>query len=515
LEAAAARSQVHMLPWFGSEQIHHKDWIFDDLDLLSANYLSTIRTGTEYENGERNRQFVSKNYDLNKISAKLLCAILEHSVDSRDTVAPILQKKSLFSDILPKTPKLGPVMRIHSLTHQENDLPPLVDIQLRQKKNPPSSTIILAHYADLNLIDGSSIWYASMASMLALSGAHVVCPISSNALYSPIVQPLIDNPNVTLITPEMMEMKKFGRKLSLEQYLRIVNDISRWYGESNIIVARGFEFIQELTEMSKNVSVWAYLTDYYTHEEDGKSVIRPNTDTLIKRVIHQNGRILSQTTLIAEELAKLGNIERKEIISLPPMIPTFKSREIKKSSTETINIVYAGKIAPLWGVEPLLDSLDDKFMAIVIGDKIHRGPAHDSMFQSRLQKKIEFSDCVVWIPRLPREQVLDHLAQADLAWCARDPYFESQTRELSTKILEAILTGTPPIVTRSKLHEELLGKDWPFMLDSPQDPSWKKDTAAKIYKSEKQFAKLQKKLIDHDVITVSNRFKQLIAGVDI
>ena len=515
VEAAAARAGVLMLPWVGAEQIHKSNWICTSTEDMVMKYQQSITTGLGYETGEENRQFVMENYELRSVAFRLYVEMTRNVVDRRDSSAPSVKPAHVFRNLMPRIVEPGKQMYIRSLTHEENSLPMKVDGELRLIGKESQKVIILSAHMDLNLIDGSSIWYVSMASMLALTGAHVVCPISSNALYSPIVQPLIDNPNVTLITPEMMEMKKFGRKLSLEQYIRIVNDISRWYGESNIIVARGFELIQELTEMSKNVVVWAYLTDYYTHEEDGKSVIRPNTNTLIKRVIQQNGRILSQTTLIAEELAKLGNIERKEIIPLPPMIPTFKSREIKKSSTETINIVYAGKIAPLWGVEPLLDLLDDKFMAVVIGDKIHRGPAHDSMFQSRLQKKIEFSDCVVWIPRLPREQVLDHLSQANLAWCARDPYFESQTRELSTKILEAILTGTPPIVTRSKLHEELLGKDWPFMLESPQDPSWKKDTAAKISKSEKQFAKLQKKLIDHDVTTVSNRFKQLIAGVDI
>ena len=159
-----------------------------------------------------------------------------------------------------------------------------------------------------------------------------------------------------------------------------------------------------------------------------------------------------------------------------------------------------------------MDSADGKFKTTVIGDKIHQGPPHDSTFQSRMRKKVEFSDGITWIPRLPRVQVLEHLAQADLAWCARDAYFESQTRELSTKILEAILVGTPPIVTRSQLHEELLGKDWPFMLDSPQDPSWKIDTAKKISESEKRFSKLQEKLIPHDVNYVSSRFKKLLQG---
>ena len=509
LEAAAARSQVHMLPWFGSEQIHHKDWIFDDLDLLSANYLSIIQTGTEYENGERNRQFVSKNYDLNKISAKLLCAILEHSVDSRDTVAPILQKKSLFSDILPKTPKLGPVMRIHSLTHQENDLPPLVDIQLRQKKKTPSSTIILAHYADLNLIDGSAIWYVSMASMLALTGAHVVCPISSEALYSPIIQPLIDNPHISLITPKMMEIESV-RKVTLEQYLRIVNDISRWYGESNIIVARGFELIQELTEMSKNVVLWAYLTDYYTHELDGKRVVREQTKHLVQQITEQNGTILCQTSLIKNELIEISNCKEQNFIDIPPIIPNSLDIAKKVLNSEKLNIIYAGKMAPLWGVEPLLDLASAECKITIIGDKIHRGPPHDAMFQSRMEMKLKTSEYIRWIPRLSRKLVLENLAMADLAWCARDPYFESQTQELSTKILESLSVGTPPIVIRSKLHEELLGNNWPFFVEDLSDRTFLIDIDEKKLMAKECMQQLQPKIAKHFMESVASRFKKLL-----
>ena len=80
------------------------------------------------------------------------------------------------------------------------------------------------------------------------------------------------------------------------------------------------------------------------------------------------------------------------------------------------------------------------------------------------------------------EEVLKHVASADLAWCSRDAYFESQTRELSTKVLECLLMGTPPILTRSILHEDLLGQDYPFFVEGPNDLSWNKDLVSKLQK---------------------------------
>ena len=511
LEAAAARTQVHMLPWAGSEDIHRPEWIFSTTEEIIQDISNKMMSGLNCETGIENRDFVMANYDLHKIAFDLLVSVLETTPDKRDTSPLLPQYVNFLRNLFPMKAKPASRLKIRSFTHNEFELHPIADSILREKMLMSKHTVILAHYVDLNLIDGSAVWYASMASMLATAGIHVICPIPSDATHSPVLQSLRNMKHVTILTPDQVGVRNYGRKTSFDDYVRIVSDLSEWHSFSLPVFCRGYDLIDELSRNSE-MQIWAYLTDYYRHEEDGTCVIRQNTGALVKRISQQKGCILSQTNLIAEELANLGKIEIKEIISLPPMIPTFDPQIIKKLLGDTISIVYAGKIAPLWGVEPILDSADGKFKTTVIGDKIHQGPPHDSTFQSRMRKKVEFSDGITWIPRLPRVQVLEHLAQADLAWCARDAYFESQTRELSTKILEAILVGTPPIVTRSQLHEELLGKDWPFMLDSPRDISWKIDTARKISESEKRFSKLQEKLIPHDVNYVSSRFKKLLQG---
>jgi len=211
---------------------------------------------------------------------------------------------------------------------------------------------------------------------------------------------------------------------------------------------------------------------------------------------------------------QLSGMPEPRFIELPPMIPKQGALPVKGDVDDgTVKIVYAGKISPLWGVEPLLDGASSEVAVKVIGDKIHNGPAEDSTFRPRMTSKLETNEHIDWIHRLSREEVLKHVASADLAWCSRDAYFESQTRELSTKVLECILVGTPPILTRSKLHEELLGEDWPFFVDGPDDLAWKTELISKLQKAEDLLSYSDIKLEKHKLSNISKDFSRLL-GVE-
>jgi hypothetical protein len=123
---------------------------------------------------------------------------------------------------------------------------------------------------------------------------------------------------------------------------------------------------------------------------------------------------------------------------------------------------------------------------------------------------LKTSEYIRWIPRLSRKLVLENLAMADLAWCARDPYFESQTQELSTKILESLSVGTPPIVIRSKLHEELLGNNWPFFVEDLSDRTFLIDIDEKKLMAKECMQQLQPKIAKHFMESVASRFKKLL-----
>jgi len=366
---------------------------------------------------------------------------------------------------------------------------------------------------DLNLIDGSAIWFASMAEMLAATGVHVVCSIASEAESSPIIQPLLLLDNVTIITPTKMGFQDFGRKLPHDDYVNMVNSLATYLPGQTKVFSRGFDLVQDLSQLG-GIEVWAYLTDYYGHDDNGSATVKESTAHLVQEICERGGKILCQTSLIQKELALLSGMPGHQFVELPPMIPD-KAPESLSSGVhqDKVNIIYAGKMAPLWGVEPLLDAASPELAVKVIGDKIHNGPADDATFRRRMTSKLESNEHVDWIHRLPRDEVLKHVASADLAWCARDAFFESQTRELSTKVLECILVGTPPVLTRSVLHEELLGSDWPFFVDGPDDDSWAVDLRVKLETVNERISKLKPRLEKHNILTVSQTFRSTL-GVE-
>ena len=72
--------------------------------------------------------------------------------------------------------------------------------------------------------------------------------------------------------------------------------------------------------------------------------------------------------------------------------------------------------------------------------------------------------------------------------------------------------GHPPILTRSKLHEELLGEAWPFFVDGPEDLAWKTDLISNLQKAEELLSYSEIKLETHKISNISRDFSILLGG---
>ena len=508
-EGAAARTEVLMLSWTGAEEIHNSDWISDSISGLADKYLYSKSRGLNYENGEVNREYVMARYELRSIAFEMMSTISANVVRASHTKPPNLITTPS-NTLLPHDTIQAERMWMKTLVHDDYSLHKEADEVIRKIPQKQEKIVILAAHMDLNLIDGSAIWYASMAEMLAETGFHVVCVIPSEAETSPILQPLHLISNVSILTPSMMGYQNVSRKLSHTDYVSMVVSLAEYLPGPTKVFSRGFDLVQDLA-LNKEIELWAYLTDYYSHDEKGQATVKQPTSALVRSICNSKGRILCQTSLIQDELAKLSGMSLEHFVDLPPMIPDQPPQPMTpKEKSDVINIVYAGKTAPLWGVEPLLNAASSSIIVTVIGDKIHNGPASDSTFRSRMTTKLESSEHIEWIHRLPRKEVLRHVGTADIAWCARDAYFENQTRELSTKVLECVLVGTPPIVTRSDLHEELLGCDWPFFVTGPNDHSWQIDLFDKCNSTINLLPSIQERLKKYSLSTVSYSLRKLL-----
>ena len=326
---------------------------------------------------------------------------------------------------------------------------------------------------DLNSVDGSSIWMASMIRMLSRIGKVIV--ISQNSIKrDAVVGDLIASPNVLFITPGNTAI---GRKrLSLAQCSALIRDLDNALPRLNAVIVRGLAAVEAaLSDRQLYKRVYAYLTDIYD-TESGSISVRPEAAGVIDIASRQAAGFLVQTPGIKALIESATPIAPK-VLDLPPPIPDelVKLRH-QPAPGPALRIAYAGKIAPQWGIRQLarwvkeLRTSGISIEVTIIGDKV--SGAGDNA--QNLQFRQEIDDLLEEIGAkrlgaLERGEVASKMQEMDFAWCWRPPEFENSTLELSTKLIENVMAGVPSIAYPSEINVSALGSDYPFFARSTDD----------------------------------------------
>lgn len=155
-----------------------------------------------------------------------------------------------------------------------------------------------------------------------------------------------------------------------------------------------------------------------------------------------------------------------------PIIPdaAYRSKDSEPEPGAPLEMVYAGKFARPWntleitqlpsrlaaeGIETALSMVGDKF----------QGTGPDAAWLEEMKTAAATDDPrVTWHGGLPRARVLDIVHDADVGMCWRGSELDASP-EISTKMLECSALGTPPLLNRTTMHEQLLGRDYPLFID--------------------------------------------------
>ncbi len=325
----------------------------------------------------------------------------------------------------------------------------------------------IALYADanMNLMDGSSVWTASVVEALAgLEYAEVFLFLKSKEKRSLLTEPLKAFKNVTLISPTKDD-HLVGDNLTPAAALDKIEDTDRHLG-FDAIVLRGLSLCEKASlRAGLQGRLWNYLTDIPQQSEE----ITESMLATLDRIAGASKYILCQTDEFCSHWEKHVASAQGKTRLLPPMIPDFPARI--EDPTGIRRICYAGKFAPLWGVLEMFEAFGSLRAAHpvielhVFGDKIHNPPGLPD-FQSTVLSHLEDTVGVFWHRALSREEVLSHMEKMDLGWAWRSPELENNTLELSTKILEYGSAGLPVILFRNKVNERLLGTDYPLFANT-------------------------------------------------
>ncbi len=326
---------------------------------------------------------------------------------------------------------------------------------------------------DLNVVDGSSVWLSSMASILCSQGPAIL--VSKTDLKSDLVTSNIRNAhNLLLIQPKDVGLE--NQNLSVGQLIGVARSIDGYAAQLTTVVCRGLEAAAMLLSDRQFMGrVDAYLTDFYYHEGD-KIIVPSENVTVIDTVSRQARRMLVQTAEIGQKLKETTSVG-VEFYELPPaVLDNAPPRASPRQLGTPVRIGYSGKIAPQWGIIELLDWVEAlrceniDVRLTVIGNKISgfADPRENRRFRTEILRRFQDLD-VNYVPGVNRETVNSIMLKQDFSWCWRPSYFEDATLEISTKLVEGLSSGLACIAYPSRINQRLCGKDYPFFVRSRAD----------------------------------------------
>lgn len=348
--------------------------------------------------------------------------------------------------------------------------------------NIDTNDIEFVLYADINanVVDGSSVWYSSMASILASRGKTAVI-IKENLRHDQVISNIEHSHNIELITPEKIG---YNGVIDIETGVNLVRKIDDVSPNLRVVVVRGCEVAYQLSQTRQFYNRLAsYITDFYT-VDNNQLVVNNEKVEKLKLISLRSVYMLAQTKAIRDKIEELTHNKSKYILIPPPINDKFFDSANNLSSKPLINtdvngsqavirIGYAGKITPGWGifelfefVEKLKDEGNDVQLYIA-ANKIS-SPTHLREFRQKIQSWFKKLD-VNYYNDLNREQSLEMLSGMDFIWCFRPVDFENTTLELSTKLVESVGIGGRCLCYPSMININSLGKDYPFFIRNYQD----------------------------------------------
>ncbi|ALM86449.1 glycosyltransferase [Bordetella sp. N] len=325
----------------------------------------------------------------------------------------------------------------------------------------------VALYGDvnLNIMDGSAIWAASLAEVLSgLGDLRISVVLKARVHRTQVISRLLDlTPAVRLVEPELADARTGLSQPDAVAWLEKL-DRERPF---RAFIMRGLEVCSQAARSPRLAGrLWAYLTDIPQQAEllDAKSRAK------IETIIAASEYILCQTPEMMAYFARLFPQAEVRTRLLPPMVPAVLDGGVDRTALDgetPFRYCYAGKFAPRWGIRELFEAHGALRGAVpdaelhVFGDKIHN-PPDDPGFRPLVQGQLENGDGLQWHGALDRDALMRRLQGMHASWAFRDPVFEHETLELSTKVLEYASLGVPMILARSAVFEGVLGKDYPL-----------------------------------------------------
>ncbi|HJQ92332.1 MAG TPA: glycosyltransferase [Acidimicrobiia bacterium] len=326
-------------------------------------------------------------------------------------------------------------------------------------------SVVVYTPANMNAIDGSSVWTQSVTLALAgVANVDVTLLLSHAITNERMVGPLLRNPQVSVIDA----VSRKNTKGDLLQPDEAASIIARMKGRGpQIVLVRGVEAAARLAQKTAlEGKIWPYLTDIPQRADD----IDATAEEQMETIMAASPVLLCQTEELATFLETHFPPAKGKGWVLPPAIPEGLSPRILAAPTRNdLRLCYSGKFASKWNTYEMCDlpaELAKRSVSArltMVGDKVNQDPEWPQ-FVTEMVRKLETAAGVEWVGGVNREQSIEFMSAAHIGLSWRSPELD-HSLELSTKLLEYCAVGTPPLVNRTEMHERIFGEDYPLLVE--------------------------------------------------
>ncbi|TCP30002.1 glycosyltransferase involved in cell wall biosynthesis [Scopulibacillus darangshiensis] len=330
--------------------------------------------------------------------------------------------------------------------------------------------ILLYGEIDLNIMDGSTIWLSSMAHVLNKDeNIEVNVLLKARIRNKDFTEELAALSQINIIDPyKATHSQTFQNpyRMNCGEAARVIEELDEEH-HYHCIIIRGFDIAEEMAKTVLISKTIPYITNF-THD---KGKINENERNKLKEIYNLSSNMFVQTQEMKDLLKSILGVKGDKFAILSPMIPDYEEQPDFRNHHNTL--VYTGKFAKDWYTEEILSAftrLQGKDLAAtlnIVGNKF-QGALADQ--KEELADRMRNMVGLEWFGAVSRNESLRIISKSDIGISWRSSRIDHHDSvELSTKLLEYGRQGTPVLLRRTKMHEDLLGQDYPLFVDSEDD----------------------------------------------
>lgn len=321
---------------------------------------------------------------------------------------------------------------------------------------------------DLNIMDGSAVWLTSMAGMLATSpDIQTDILLKARIKNTRLTEEMAEYSNVKMIQPyEDLEKRTFanGNRMNVAEAVRVMKELDA-KNKYNLIIVRGFDLVRQLLQESKLAGKTVpYITDFHHTLTESSRKERSELSEVYRRFPN----LFMQTEPMKQAFMRLMNVDGAKIQILFPMVPNMTAEPSFRNQND--RLIYTGKFAADWYTEELLElapKLDKNMMIGIAGDKFQGELAAK---KEQIMQQFTEEPMIDWQGAMSRSASQQFIEDGDVGISWRSEAIDNdESVELSTKLLEYGRNGKPVLLRRTKMHEDLLGKDYPLFVMTKEE----------------------------------------------